>query len=93
VTRYSARLRQLEHKLVPNDCPLCGGIAIDFVTLAPGETLPPRPPCTACGAARKAFVVVIDRPQPEPIPSEGIGHNGRAETAPKPRVRRRQWYG
>ncbi len=91
MSRYSARLRGLEHKLVPTACPVCAGApAVDFVTLAPGESPPPRQACTACGAPHMAFIVVLDRPTPE---SAALDNNAPAQRRSKPRTRRRQWYG
>ncbi len=57
-----SRLDRLE--LRPGACPLCAGVpAVDFHTVAPGETVPQRA-CQACGVPRMAFVVEIP---PEPI--------------------------
>jgi hypothetical protein len=91
MTRYSARLRQLEHRIAPGACPVCAGApAVDFITLAPGESPPPRQACESCGAPHMAFIVVLDRPQPEPA---ALDDNARAESQSKPRVRRRQYCG
>ena len=89
MSRYSARIRQLESKLVPGACPVCGGCRVDFVTVAPGQAVP-RQACEACGTPHKLIVVEIDTDQSEPAAPE---HNGAAETAREPRVRRRQYYG
>ncbi len=115
MTGYSARLRNLEHKLVPGDYPLCAGCSgrgIDIIRIQEGETPPPRPVCEKCGKPRLAFIVEFtDDVDDELAPSEqraadllrrapaaesvppARDNNGRAETAPKPRTRRRQWYG
>jgi len=73
VSRYGARIRALEHKLVPGDYPLCAGCngrGIDMITIEEGETPPPRPVCESCGKPRRAFIVEftdepIDTHQPE----------------------------
>ncbi len=58
MSRYAARLRSLEHRIVPA-CPLCAGYpAIDFITVHGDETPPPPPPpCEACGKQPTKFVV------------------------------------
>ncbi len=58
MSRYSARLRSLEHRIAPG-CPVCSGYpAIDFVTVHGDETPPPAPPpCEACGKLATRFIV------------------------------------
>jgi hypothetical protein len=59
MSRYAARIRQLEHKLAPTACPVCAGYpAIAFVTIHGDETPPPPPPpCEACGKLATRFIV------------------------------------
>jgi len=89
MTRYSARIRALEHKLAPGACPVCGGCRVDFVTVAPGQAVV-RQACEACGTPHKLMVVEIDTEQPEPAALE---HNRAPETAREPRTRRRRYRG
>ncbi len=94
MTGYDGRLRSLEGRFGSGQCPLCGGApAVDFITVAPGETLPPRPPCAACGAARKAFVVVLDRPTPESDAPDVTDMKPAPERRSKARTRRRRYCG
>jgi hypothetical protein len=91
MSRHSARLRSLESKLAPAACPVCAGApAVDFITLAPGETVPPRRACESCGAPHLVFVVELDTQQPAPV---ALGPNRAAETAREPRTRRRRYCG
>jgi len=96
VNRYSARLRSLEHRIAPGACLLCAGYpAIDFVTIHGDETPPPPPVCEKCGKPCRQFIVhhaaePIDTQQP--VRTARVD-NPRAETAPKPLVRRRQYNG
>ena len=89
MTRYSARLRQLEHRLAPS-CPLCAGRAIDFITIHGDETLPPRAPCESCGKPRMAFVVHLADEQPDTAAGDIMPA---PESRSKPLVRRRRFYG
>ncbi len=58
MSRYSARLRSLEHRIAPG-CPLCHGAPmIDFITVHGDETPPPAPPpCEGCGKVKTRFIV------------------------------------
>ena len=58
MSRYSARIRQLENRIAPG-CPLCHGYpAVAFVTIHGDETPPPAPPpCAACGKVTTRFIV------------------------------------
>lgn len=98
MSRYSARIRALERKLVPGDYPLCAGCTgrgIDIITIEEGESPPPRPVCEKCGKPRLAFIVEfadepIDTHQPDTSVTDIMPA---AETAPKALIRRRRYYG
>ncbi len=102
MTRYSARIRALEGRIAPSECPLCGGIAIDFVTIHADDPVPPAPVCEKCGKPRRQFIV---HHAAEPIGDE-VEVSTRVEKGPKvgvndavaaldnkPRTRRRQYCG
>ncbi len=91
MSRYVTRLRQLEGRFGSGQCPLCAGnVGVDFHTVAPGETLPPRKVCEGCGVPRLAFIVEIDTDQPDTA-AEDI--TPRAVSHSKARTRRRRFYG
>ncbi len=89
MSRYSARLRNLEHKLAPGACPLCGGCRVDFVTVAPGQAVP-RQACESCGVPRLAFIVEIPDEQPEPATEDLTPARERPSKAV---IRRRRYCG
>ncbi len=102
MSRYSARLRQLEAKLRPGECRVCAGGRWEIVTVEGDEAPPPAPLCEACGQPAKRFIVwFMDNDADEgtlrPLPvaereEAPVDNNTRAERA-KPRVRRRQYSG
>jgi hypothetical protein len=67
MSRYSARIRQLEAKLRPGECPVCGdgrGVVIRYVNVKAGEPEPELPPelCGECGKPRKRMLWIIEEP-------------------------------
>ncbi len=91
MSRYTARLRSLEHRLVPSACPLCAGApVIDFHTIHAGESVPPARLCTACGVQHKVFIVEFDD---EPTVPAAKDIMPAPERPSKALVRRRRFYG
>jgi hypothetical protein len=91
MSRYVTRLRQLEGRFGSGQCPLCAGnVGVDFHTVAPGETLPPRKVCEVCGVPRLAFVVELANDPPDTAVTD---ITPAPERRSKALVRRRRFYG
>ncbi len=59
MSRYSARLRAIEAKLRPGECPECRDQPWEYITVdedhpEPGPTL-----CDTCGQPRRRFITVM----------------------------------
>ncbi len=59
MTQYAARLRQLEAKLRPGECPECRNRRIEFITVDEDHPEPEPTLCDTCGRLGRRFITVM----------------------------------